>query len=285
MIDFGQRGDRAGGAVRLPARRCAGRAALLPLPPDPVRAGCRLQPRRGVAQRYNGDLANDLGNALNRSLHLTAQNFGRRRRASAGHGGDRCAGLAGETTRGVEAAMRGAGPPGRAARRLAVHRRHQQVPGRPRPWVLAKAARPPGKRSWRRCSMRALEGCRPDLRLAHPIHAVRRRRDAPPARSRSNRPCGRSGDRLGRTPAGATLRPRQPIFPRIDRRSSPAELERPAGASQDAASRSRAAKGRPHPMAETPSAGPAAGSQQPADPQPSPTTTSRRLELRVVEIL
>src|SRR5207302_7688236 len=31
--------------------------------------------RAALIQRFNGDLANDLGNALHRSLHLTAQNF------------------------------------------------------------------------------------------------------------------------------------------------------------------------------------------------------------------
>jgi methionyl-tRNA synthetase len=236
--------------------------------------------RAAVAQRYNGDLANDLGNALNRSIHMTGGLVPPPGESPELHAP--LASLAAETTRGVEAAMKALDLQGAL---LAIWRYISAINkylDDHAPWKLAKAAQAdPGKQAELAAVLyAALEGCRlTSVWLAPfmPTVAAEMRRQLGVAEPTDWSAATTWGGLQPSTPLG----PVQPIFPRIDRKTL-AELER-GGTASDAA-RDRGAKGSPQATTEKRPPGP-----EPAASSPQSSTITyddfARLELRVVEIL
>ena len=173
--------------------------------------------RQSLLQRYNGDLANDLGNALNRSLSMTVQNFGPVVPAWAAGEESRLAARAKVVLHEVESALEALDLQGALVAAGGYVSEINKFLDEKAPWALAREGR---REELGDVLYQALEALRVVSVCLTPFVP------AASAELRSQlglAPCvdGEWGDaaRWGQLPAGAGLRAPSPIFPRIERKT------------------------------------------------------------------
>jgi methionyl-tRNA synthetase len=214
--------------------------------------------RAALAQRFNGDLANDLGNALHRSLHLTAQNF-ERRVPPTQESVSPLSTLAAQTERAVATALRAVDlQQGLTEIWKFIAAVNKYLDGRA-PWNLAKQGR---KEELGSVLYAALESCRLAAVWIAPympsVAAEMARQLGVPAPAR-----WQEENRWGLLRAGEPLCAPEPIFPRIDRRSVVAAA--------------------PGAATSPPPSSP--GSPEPLGREPISIDDFARVEMRVVDII
>jgi methionyl-tRNA synthetase len=238
--------------------------------------------RRSLLERFNSDLANDLGNALNRSLSLTRQNF-----PDAASGGlvpaptdaeTRLRDLARETGPRVTAALERLDLQGALAAVWEYVGAINKYLDDRAPWSLAKAGK-----------TEELGGV-----LYHALEAVRvvsvwTSPFMPKVAEELRRQLGLSGappwqeaEAWGILQPGARLEPPTPIFPRIDKKIMQEALK---NAETPAGSPPSGAEGTAVPFPAPPAA--AVGADPGADEAPQTITIDdfAKVELRVAEVL
>jgi methionyl-tRNA synthetase len=185
--------------------------------------------RAALAQRFNGDLANDLGNALHRSLHLTAQNFSSQVPPAA-EADPPLRALSVETSARVAAALETLDLQGALVETWKFIGAINKFLDERAPWALAKQ----GKREELGAVLyAALEGCRLAALWITPYMP---NVAAEMARQLGGDASGNWDETVawGGLRPGATVSAPEPIFPRIDRKVL-AQLEAPAPAPAPAA--------------------------------------------------
>lgn len=229
--------------------------------------------RAAVAQRFNGDLANDLGNALNRSLALTTQNFGGRV-PDPGNGKAELAPLAEQTTREVEAGLAALDLQGALVAVWRFIGAINKFLDERAPWKLAKEGK---KEELGAVLYEALEGCRLAsvwLTPFMPSVAAEIRRQLCVVEV----PTWQEGTRWGGLAPDQPVLAPEPIFPRIDRKAlASLETAAPAGRAGPV--------GQKKAMETPPAPAPAQGEAAPEERPTVGIEDFARLELRVVEIL
>lgn len=229
--------------------------------------------RAALAQRFNGDLANDLGNALHRSLHLTAQNFGSRV-PPPGEQTVPLLDLARQTGERVATAMEAINLQGALVETWQFIAAINKFLDERAPWSLAKQGR---REELGAVLYAALEACRLVSVWISPL--------MPNVAAEMARQLGLPGPQIwndaawGGLRAGEAVAVPAPIFPRIDRKALAAQAAEPAAAPPPVSSDMSD-------MSDRPGAGKQSAAAAPErERQTIGIEDFARVELRVVEIL
>lgn len=238
--------------------------------------------RASLLQRFNSDLANDLGNALNRSLSMTHQNFGAQVPPATGSE-TRLRELAGEVHQRVTGALEQVDLQGALEAAWSYVSAINKYLDDRAPWALAREGK---TEELAEVLYHALEGVRVVSAWVTPFMPraaaeVRRQLGMEAA------PTWAEATEWGILRPGASLRAPEPIFPRIEKKRMQEALEDLKKQEAEAAKAAKAATPAPAVTEGTVPPAPAAEPGAEAEAEPSYITIDDfiKVELRVAEVL